>query len=432
MMAVLTAIMSPLLLLADYVWYVVMLVLPRMPHAGLPSGTWAAYMDGNNTVDVTLNDVLLVTLLPGAVFATAILLTRAWARFTLLRLVLAARGVLPWRLSTFLDDCRKRQLLRQSAGAYQFRHIRLQERLAERSRPRTRLSLTRPAQRRVLAGVTACALVLSVLAVHSALTPDRSRVLIMTGDIDAMEFAPPEYNTLVTVTSNDDYSKVMVRWWDSRNGEQLGEKLKPLPDDMTQDSIRLAPAENGLWLLADWIPEFIIPWNAAEQIKEASAAQGTAYDIDFHPDTRGVFYSFVRDLRTDTVKGTYRKKHEGYFPIVSADGSRVLADAGDREIAVYDVDTGKRICTKEKMGEPSDMDSKGKKLIAIHSGTTVHVVPIHGGGCGPARSLPLTVGYSEWIDDAALSWDGKWQATYHEGTDYYEGVVRLWNLSDSL
>ncbi|MBQ0847373.1 hypothetical protein J8N05_03925 [Streptomyces sp. BH-SS-21] len=72
----------------------------------------------------------LAVLLPGTAFALLVLLPRAWPRFVLTRSYLAARGKLPWRLMTFLADARQRELLRQSAGVYQFRHIRLQEALA--------------------------------------------------------------------------------------------------------------------------------------------------------------------------------------------------------------------------------------------------------------------------------------------------------------
>ncbi|SDN03553.1 NACHT domain-containing protein [Streptomyces sp. cf386] len=70
--------------------------------------------------------------LPGMLFALLVLLSRAWPRFVLVRLWLAASGKLPWRLMAFLTDARSREILRQSGGAYQFRHIRLQEALAAR------------------------------------------------------------------------------------------------------------------------------------------------------------------------------------------------------------------------------------------------------------------------------------------------------------
>ncbi|MGW3418721.1 NACHT and WD40 repeat domain-containing protein [Streptomyces phaeochromogenes] len=83
--------------------------------------------------DLFNNDVVVMTclsVLTGVVFALLVLLTRAWPRFLLLRALLALRGRLPWCLMAFLADARGRELLRQSSGTYQFRHVRLQEALA--------------------------------------------------------------------------------------------------------------------------------------------------------------------------------------------------------------------------------------------------------------------------------------------------------------
>ncbi|MFJ8649425.1 NACHT domain-containing protein [Streptomyces sp. NPDC093546] len=71
--------------------------------------------------------------LPGLVTALLILLSRAWTRFLLWRLIAAARGRLPWRFMGFLADAHGRGVLRGSGGLYQFRHIRLQETLVARS-----------------------------------------------------------------------------------------------------------------------------------------------------------------------------------------------------------------------------------------------------------------------------------------------------------
>jgi hypothetical protein len=39
-------------------------------------------------------------------------------------------GCLPWRLTAFMEDAHRHGLLRQAGAAYQFRHLRLQQRLA--------------------------------------------------------------------------------------------------------------------------------------------------------------------------------------------------------------------------------------------------------------------------------------------------------------
>ncbi|HWD06261.1 MAG TPA: BTAD domain-containing putative transcriptional regulator [Amycolatopsis sp.] len=60
----------------------------------------------------------------------AVLVTRAWGNYFVHHLWLAATGRLPWRLMRFLDDAHRRGVLRQAGGVYQFRHARVQERLA--------------------------------------------------------------------------------------------------------------------------------------------------------------------------------------------------------------------------------------------------------------------------------------------------------------
>ncbi|MGW4523910.1 BTAD domain-containing putative transcriptional regulator [Amycolatopsis sp. NPDC004378] len=61
----------------------------------------------------------------------AVLVTRAWGTYFVHHVWLAATGRLPWRLMHFLDDAHRRGVLRQTGGVYQFRHARVQERLAE-------------------------------------------------------------------------------------------------------------------------------------------------------------------------------------------------------------------------------------------------------------------------------------------------------------
>ncbi|MFE6484471.1 NACHT domain-containing protein [Streptomyces sp. NPDC057757] len=61
--------------------------------------------------------------------ATALALS-AWGRFLVTRVWLAATGRAPWRLMAFLDEAHRRGVLRQSGAYYEFRHQRLQRRLA--------------------------------------------------------------------------------------------------------------------------------------------------------------------------------------------------------------------------------------------------------------------------------------------------------------
>jgi DNA-binding SARP family transcriptional activator len=72
----------------------------------------------------------------GAIFGVAVGLmvglSRAWGTFVFTRTWLALRGRSPSGLLRFLDDAHRRGVLRQAGAVYQFRHARLQDRLAAR------------------------------------------------------------------------------------------------------------------------------------------------------------------------------------------------------------------------------------------------------------------------------------------------------------
>jgi hypothetical protein len=60
-------------------------------------------------------------------------MSRNWWWFTVARAWLAMRGRLPYRLLEFLEDAHKLGVLRQVGARYQFRHARIQDRLAKDS-----------------------------------------------------------------------------------------------------------------------------------------------------------------------------------------------------------------------------------------------------------------------------------------------------------
>jgi hypothetical protein len=84
-----------------------------------------------------LNDGLLpefgTSLVFGLTFSLAVGLASGvnspWLRYLSAHGWLALRGQLPWHLMRFLDDAYRRGVLRQVGGTYQFRHVRLQDRL---------------------------------------------------------------------------------------------------------------------------------------------------------------------------------------------------------------------------------------------------------------------------------------------------------------
>ncbi|WP_035844082.1 NACHT and WD40 repeat domain-containing protein [Kitasatospora azatica] len=81
---------------------------------------------GNYSAKLVLVPVLS-SLVLGAGFTLAALMTRAYPRFLIMLAYLAFQKRLPMRFMAFLRDARNRGLLRQSGAAYQFRHARLQE-----------------------------------------------------------------------------------------------------------------------------------------------------------------------------------------------------------------------------------------------------------------------------------------------------------------
>jgi MFS family permease len=54
----------------------------------------------------------------------------SWMHLLFVRLWLSPRGLLPWRLLSFLEEAHRRGVLRQTGAVYQFRHAFLQEALA--------------------------------------------------------------------------------------------------------------------------------------------------------------------------------------------------------------------------------------------------------------------------------------------------------------
>jgi GTPase SAR1 family protein len=74
----------------------------------------------------------------------ATVIQSSWPRWLIVRIRLSTSRQAPWRLLKFLEDAHRRGVLRQSGAVYQFRHLKLQHRLATRSRGDDRSGGTRP------------------------------------------------------------------------------------------------------------------------------------------------------------------------------------------------------------------------------------------------------------------------------------------------
>jgi hypothetical protein len=72
---------------------------------------------------------LMFGLMFGLAIGSVVVLSKTWGAFVLGRTWLALCGYQPWRLMKFFADARRRGVLRQAGGVYQFRHARLQDHL---------------------------------------------------------------------------------------------------------------------------------------------------------------------------------------------------------------------------------------------------------------------------------------------------------------
>lgn len=145
----------------------------------------------------------------GALFTINVLLSRAWTQFLLLRVSLRVAGDLPLRLMGFLAEAQRRQLIRQAGGVYQFRHVRLQERLVTRAAPQEekvgdeREDLVHRAQRLARRHAATLALagtaVVAVLASAMVIPRDQAAMVLECGRPSPVESinATPNGITLV-------------------------------------------------------------------------------------------------------------------------------------------------------------------------------------------------------------------------------------------
>ncbi|MFB6836436.1 NACHT domain-containing protein [Streptomyces sp. NPDC056361] len=122
-------------------------------------GLWAVHGTAEGFVDT--GDWVLTVAGTLASWLLYVIAVSAWGRFQVARLYFAATGRLPLRIMAFLKDAHQRGVLRQSGGAYRFRHIELRDRLANTASADAHDATRSPGKRRQLA---AGALALVLLA----------------------------------------------------------------------------------------------------------------------------------------------------------------------------------------------------------------------------------------------------------------------------
>ncbi|MDT3397488.1 NACHT domain-containing protein [Streptomyces sp. B1866] len=421
--AVVGATVLPLKILAVSCGFLVLLARDHGLGTPLPSDVVARNAAQLGAYSTPLASAA-TTLLPGAVFALLFLLTRAWPRFVLLHLVLAVQGKLPWRLARFLGDARDRQLLRQSAGAYQFRHIRLQERLAGRSLARDRAPVPRAVtvrRRRIQAAVAAAVLVASGLVVDRALSPDTSRDVMLTGRLKAMAFSP-DGGTFVTLGIDN-----VVRQWDTRDGSEF--KSRSGRVGLLGYEAELAVRKDGtLVAVAGYMPNDVrvlgrvgarpqersavhLPGRVIEGVGYAALGFGGIYLAIRKYDAEHLTISV---WNTETGVQTAQMRSDGIALGLNADGTHLAtAEPG---VMVSNACTGKQIGSLSVRPTAVAMNAAGNQ-IALANGTTVRVWDAAENAVGsPLQSYRDIVAL-------ALNTDGTMLAA--STTD---GVTRLWDL----
>ncbi|MEN8654902.1 NACHT domain-containing protein [Streptomyces sp. 21So2-11] len=292
----------------------------------------------------------------GAVLVLLILLTRAWPRFLLTRLVLGAQRRLPWHLMRFLADARERQLLRQSGGTYQFRHIRLQERLASRSLAKDR-EPSDPGvvirQRRQRAGTVAAVLVALSLVLSTALPDDTSQATSITGSVERMAFGQ-DGSTLVTVVKGG------ATRWNAATGRKI--EIRSHPKVGPASSVGLTEKASGLIVVFDFHAGKVSRWDAdtGKQWKKPKAVGIREY---FEKGYRGRYYPF-------------------YAFALSGDGTRLAVEA-DGQLLVWDVAEDTPVVL-DRRPDSTDITLNRSDIALNEDGTRLTQYSKDGEGAGPA------------------------------------------------
>jgi WD40 repeat protein len=179
-----------------------------------------------------------VLLMVWLLFALLLLLVRAWPRFVVVRAHQAALRRLPLRLMRFLADAHDRGVLRESAGRYQFAHVRLQEHLAD-TRPmdgqqeQVRLAERTVRRQRTAAVVVTVAVLLATAAVWSA-PKDMAAVTLDPPAGGAVGVSALDYEPVTDVLAIA-YDSGRLAIWSRPGGPDSTTRVVLLPGGCTEE-----------------------------------------------------------------------------------------------------------------------------------------------------------------------------------------------------
>ncbi|GAA0956015.1 hypothetical protein [Actinocorallia libanotica] len=316
----------------------------------------------------------VVAVLPGTVFALLILLTRAWPRFLVARLVLASRGQLPWHLLGFLAHAREQEILRESGGNYQFRHIRLQEWLAGQplspvDSPEARTHTTRRRHRTSAATASLAVLALAWFPLDR-LPDDPSQTAIITHPESSMKLSAD--GKLLTAFGTEGGA---IKIWNTTNGKEL--QSLPLP---ISGEVKFSPDGKLLAINNSRSGETVL-WDITENEK------------------------FTTPFAIDYVE-------------FSPDGKLLaIQKSGSNEIRLWDITNGEKPQPLPISGEVEF--SPDGKLLAINNSSSGETVL-----WDITENEKFTTLFA--IDYVEFSPDGKLMAIQSSGS----GIVILWDITN--
>ncbi|BEL03570.1 hypothetical protein Q0Z83_017610 [Actinoplanes sichuanensis] len=327
--------------------------------------------------------VLIVT--PGLIVATWSLSTRAWTKFLVMRFMLAMQRRLPWRLFRFLIDARQRQLVRYSSGCFQFRHVRLQEHLANRTRPVAHRTTTTGSVLVRRSAFAAVVIVLVALPVLQRTLPHDGATAVLTGHHSPIEvLAFSEDGSLLA--SGDSTGAIML--WTTREPGRLLRPLSPAAPSPDSDrsslehrvtSLTFAHGGHSLISVSDtaaylWDVQTgtkILSLPNPESIRYASFSPRGDYAVAHYSDRFRIWHADGRP----TPLGEIRPEGSPLVEFSSDDTKVAVAGTEDNRVTIRRTASGSLVEELPILADEvsSITYSPDDEVLAVGAGTTVRL-----------------------------------------------------------